>query len=145
MQSFRYLIGFSYEKICRTAGIHVDNVFFWINPVEKCTLYFPQCYINRGKVTSWRLLGDAFVAPSMKQVPHWCIASCNNIAICRLVAIITSFYFWLAFASCENALKSITKGPDVHCIIIYIMCVTFYSMVAILDEWESWSSKGTFL
>jgi hypothetical protein len=26
----------------------IDNVFFWINPVEK---YFLRCYINRGKVS----------------------------------------------------------------------------------------------
>jgi hypothetical protein len=33
--TIRHLIGFSYEK---SAGRgYIDNVFFWINPVEKCT------------------------------------------------------------------------------------------------------------
>jgi hypothetical protein len=35
------------------------------------TRYFRRCYVNRGKVTSWRLLGSPLAAPSiMKQVPH---------------------------------------------------------------------------
>jgi hypothetical protein len=37
MQSSRYLISFSYDNL-QVAGI--DGVFFWINPVEKCTLIF---------------------------------------------------------------------------------------------------------
>jgi hypothetical protein len=32
-QRSRYLIGFSYEKF---AGRRYDNVFVWLNPVEKC-------------------------------------------------------------------------------------------------------------
>jgi hypothetical protein len=51
-QNYRYLYRLFVWKICRTP---VDNVFFWINPVEKCTRSFPRCYVNRGKVTSWRL------------------------------------------------------------------------------------------
>jgi hypothetical protein len=38
MQCSRYLIGFSHEKNLPDAGI--DDVFFWINPVEKCTQSF---------------------------------------------------------------------------------------------------------
>jgi hypothetical protein len=34
-QSSQYLIGFSYENL-QDAGTYID-VFFWINPVEKCT------------------------------------------------------------------------------------------------------------
>jgi hypothetical protein len=37
-------------KNLQDAGI--DNVFFWINSVEKCTQSFPWCYIIRGKVMS---------------------------------------------------------------------------------------------
>jgi hypothetical protein len=29
----------------------IDNVFLWINPVEKCIRYFPRCYVNRVRVT----------------------------------------------------------------------------------------------
>jgi hypothetical protein len=47
----------------------IDNVFFWINPVEKCTQSFPRCYVNREKVKSWCLL---VTAPSIiKQALHW--------------------------------------------------------------------------
>jgi hypothetical protein len=42
MQSSRYLIDF-----------FIDNVFFWINPVEKCTRTFLRCYVNKVKVTSF--------------------------------------------------------------------------------------------
>jgi hypothetical protein len=30
-------------KNLQDAGI--DNVFFWLNPVEKCTTLFPRCYV----------------------------------------------------------------------------------------------------
>jgi hypothetical protein len=55
-------------KILQDAGI--DNVLFWINPVEKkSTRSFPRCYVNRGKVTSRRLLVTPLAAPSIiKQV-----------------------------------------------------------------------------
>jgi hypothetical protein len=53
-------------KNLQDAGI--DNVFFWINPVEKCTRSFPRCYVNRGKVTS---AFGLLTAPSIaKQVSH---------------------------------------------------------------------------
>jgi hypothetical protein len=46
----------------------IDNVFFWINPREKCTQTFTQCYV-KGKVTSWSLLVTPLAAPSIiKQV-----------------------------------------------------------------------------
>jgi hypothetical protein len=38
---------------------------FWKNPVEKCTRYFPRCNVNRGKVTSWRILVWPPAAPSI--------------------------------------------------------------------------------
>jgi hypothetical protein len=45
--------------------------FFWINHVDKCTRYFPRCYVNRGKVTSWRILVTPPAAPSIiKQFPY---------------------------------------------------------------------------
>jgi hypothetical protein len=52
----------------------IENVFFWINPVEKCTPSFPRCDVNRGKVTLVVLLA----APSIiKQV----IVGCENAAL----------------------------------------------------------------
>jgi hypothetical protein len=55
MQSSRYLIIFFVMKNLQDAGI--DNVFFWINPVEK---------------TSWRLLVAPLAAPSIiKQVSQY--------------------------------------------------------------------------
>jgi hypothetical protein len=48
-----------------------DNVFCWINPVEKCTRSFPRCYVNRGKVTSLIILVIPLTAPSIiEQVTH---------------------------------------------------------------------------
>jgi hypothetical protein len=68
MLSIYISIGISYEK---SAGRGIGNVFFWINPVEKCTRSFPPCYVNREKVSSWRLLVSPLAAPSIiKQVPH---------------------------------------------------------------------------
>jgi hypothetical protein len=50
----------------------LDNVFFGINPVEKCTRSFPRCYSRRRNVTSWRILGTTLAAPSIiKQVIHY--------------------------------------------------------------------------
>jgi hypothetical protein len=44
---------------------------FWKNPVEKCTQSFSWCNINRGKVTSLRLLVSPPAASSIiTQVPH---------------------------------------------------------------------------
>jgi hypothetical protein len=58
-------------KNLQDAGM--DDVFFWINPVEKYTRSFLRCYVNRGNVTSWRILVTPLAAPSiMKQVPHSC-------------------------------------------------------------------------
>jgi hypothetical protein len=71
-QSSHYVIGFSYEK---SAGHrHRQCFIFWKNPVEKCTWSFPRCNVNRGQVTSWRLLVSPPAAPSIirssLQVPH---------------------------------------------------------------------------
>jgi hypothetical protein len=45
--------------------------YFGENPVEKCTRSFPQCNVNRGKVTSRRILVSPPAAPSIiTQVPH---------------------------------------------------------------------------
>jgi hypothetical protein len=45
--------------------------YFWKNPLQKCTRSFPRCNVNRGKVTSWRILVSPPAAPSIiTQVPH---------------------------------------------------------------------------
>jgi hypothetical protein len=69
-QSCQDLIGFSfYEK---SAGHrHRQLFYFWKKPVEKCTRSFQRCNVNRGKVTSWRILVSSPAAPSIiTQVPH---------------------------------------------------------------------------
>jgi hypothetical protein len=44
---------------------------FWKNPVKKCARSFLWYNVNRGKVTSWRILVSPPAAPSIfTQVPH---------------------------------------------------------------------------
>jgi hypothetical protein len=62
-------------KICRTW----HNVFFWISLVKKCTQSFPQCYIKRRKVTSWRLL----VTPLAADSPLHCKSSKSQVFVCK--------------------------------------------------------------
>jgi hypothetical protein len=59
-QSFRYLIGFfSYEK---SAG---RQCFLLDKSCRKCARLFTLRYVNRGKVTSWRVSGTPLAAPSI--------------------------------------------------------------------------------
>jgi hypothetical protein len=53
-------------KNLQKAGI--DSVFFWINLVEKCSHSFLWCYVNRGKVTSQRLLVTRSRLPIMVSI-----------------------------------------------------------------------------
>jgi hypothetical protein len=67
------LVGF-YKTIpssIKCKVLDVSSVFLMDKScIEKCTRSFPRCYVNRGKVTSWRILVTPFAAPSIfKQVP----------------------------------------------------------------------------
>jgi hypothetical protein len=56
-------------KNLQDAGI--DNVFFWIKSCRKMYAIFSAVLVNKGKVTSWRLLVTPIAAPSIiKQVSH---------------------------------------------------------------------------
>jgi hypothetical protein len=66
---YRYLIGFSYEKY---AGRQHRQCFLLNKSCRKSTQSFPRCYVNRGKVTSWRRLVTPLAAPSIiKKVLHY--------------------------------------------------------------------------
>jgi hypothetical protein len=67
-KSSRYLIVFLVWKICRTPVL--PDVCFWINPVEKCTRYFPRVLRQQMKSNVMTYFGLA--APSVsEQVPHY--------------------------------------------------------------------------
>jgi hypothetical protein len=88
-QSSYYLIVFICMKDLQDGQLHVYRQCFLLD--KSCrkiyifSMCFPRCYVNRGEVTSWQLLGSSLTASSitciMKQVPPSKIQCCS---LCKL-------------------------------------------------------------
>jgi hypothetical protein len=86
----------------------MNNVFFWINPVEKSTRYFPQCYVDIGKVTSWHLLVTP-LALLESRLPMFSIRVPGRMLWCE---VFHSGCWCLSVSSlCKPARGSYNEGP----------------------------------
>jgi hypothetical protein len=67
---------------------------FWKNPVEKCTRSFPRCNVNRGKVTSLRLLVSPPAAPSIINIIIRFLIPCSAVVFLPAVYRYKSYWCW---------------------------------------------------